>query len=158
MKRLFILSFLIIPMLMGFPAHADFQKGLKAYDNKDYATALKEFTPLAKQGDADAQYILGVMYDKGQGVTQDYKAAVKWYRLAAEQGDASAQFNLGIMYANSQGVIQDYSRAHMWWNIAASQGHKAARRNRNVVERKMPPAQIAEAQRMAREWVEKRQK
>mgnify|MGYP006114862609 CR=1 FL=1 len=70
---------------------ADFQKGLTAAQSGDYATALREWEPLAKQGDADAQYYLGVMDANGQGVPQDYKTAVKWFKLAAEQGNAYAQ-------------------------------------------------------------------
>ena len=65
---------------------ADFYKGLTAAQRGDYATALREWTPLAKRGDADAQYNLGQMHRKGEGVPQDYKTAVKWYTLAAEQG------------------------------------------------------------------------
>ena len=65
---------------------ADYQKGLTAAQSGDFATALREWTPLAKQGDAFAQFNLGLMYDNGQGVPQDYKTAVKWYKLAAEQG------------------------------------------------------------------------
>ena len=59
---------------------------------------LDELRALADQGDVDAQFNLGVMYDNGEGVPQDYAEAVRWYRLAAEQGNASAQFNLGSMY------------------------------------------------------------
>ena len=73
----------------------DFDKGLTAAQSGDYATALREWTPLAEQGNAAAQTNLGVMYDNGQGVPQDYAAAVRWYRLAAEQGYAAAQSNLG---------------------------------------------------------------
>ena len=80
---------------------------MTAYKSGDYATALREWTPLAKQGNADAQFDLGVMYELGQGVPQDGKTAVKWYRLAAEQGLADAQFNLGVMYAEGRGVPQD---------------------------------------------------
>jgi TPR repeat protein len=75
---------------------ADFQKGLTAHESGDYATALRSWKPLAKQGNTDAQFLLGAMYDNGQGVPQNYKTAVKWYTLAAKQGDALAQFNLGL--------------------------------------------------------------
>ena len=110
---------------------ADSQKGVAAYKSGDYATALREWTPLAKQGDASAQSILGVMYDKGLGVPQDYKTAMKWYTLVAEQGDADAQNNLGWMYDQGKGVLQDYVRAHMWYNIATSSGNsKNASKNR----------------------------
>ena len=79
---------------VGVSESADYQNGLTAYGSGDYATALREWTPLAEQGDASAQYKLGWMYDNGIGVSQDYKTAVKWYRLAAKQGDAFAQYLL----------------------------------------------------------------
>ena len=84
---------------VGTGCGPDFDKGVAATQSGDFATALGEFRPLAEQGDADAQYNLGVMYEKGKGVPQNYKTAVKWYRLSAEQGYASAQGNLGRMYA-----------------------------------------------------------
>ena len=65
-----------------------------SYEKGDYETALREFKPLAEQGGAYAQYNLGQMYRRGQGVPHNYQTAVKWYRLAAEQGNAYAQFNL----------------------------------------------------------------
>ncbi len=90
------------------PAHAaDFSVGYEAYQRGDYATALRIFRQLADQGDIDAQFILGTLYDVGQGVTQDYAAAIRWYRKAADQGNAKAQSNLGIMYDNVLGETQD---------------------------------------------------
>ena len=74
MKNLTATLCLTIAVLLGsarMSASADFQKGVAAAKNGDYATALREWTPLAEQGHASAQYNLGVMYDKGQGVTQD---------------------------------------------------------------------------------------
>jgi len=127
MNRLLILPVLLFTLLVGNPASsADWEKGLTAYNRDDYATALREWTPLAKQGDARAQYNLGVMYDNGQGVSQDYKTAVKWYKLAAEQGYAPAQFNLGFMYDEGQGVPQDYKTAVKWYRLAAEQGNYSA--------------------------------
>jgi TPR repeat protein len=73
---------------VGVSESADFQKGITAYDSGDYETALREFESLAEQGDAYAQYKLGVMYDNGDGVSQDYKTAKKWVKLAAEQGSS----------------------------------------------------------------------
>ena len=107
---------------------------------------------------AVAQYNLGVMYDNGQGVPQDYKTAVKWYTLAAEQGTAVAQYNLGTMYALGNGVIQDNVYAHMWLNIAASSGNKMASKNREIVAKRMTPADISAAQNLARECVRKKYK
>ncbi len=137
---------------------ADFQKGVTAYNKKDYATALREWKPLAKQGNFSAQYLLGVMYRKGQGVPRDHKTAVKWLKLAAEQGDANAQLNLGLMYGDGAGVIQDNVYAHMWWNIAASSGDKDASENRDIVANRMTPSQIETAQKLARECVRKKYK
>jgi hypothetical protein len=74
---------------------ADYKKGYAAYESGDFATALREWTSLAEQGDSNSQTFLGRMYDEGKGVPQDYKTAVKWYSLAAEQGSAGAQSNLG---------------------------------------------------------------
>ena len=107
----------------------------------------------AEQGDSDAQSILGIMYDDGQGVVQDYKEAAKWYRLAAEQGDSDAQYNLGLLYFNGQGVVQDYKLAHMWLNIAATDGDEVASKGRETVARKMSSEDVSKAQDMAREWV-----
>ncbi len=107
---------------------ADLEKGLIAYTNGDYATALREWTPLAEQGYADAQHNLGVMYSNGNGVPQDFKTAVKWYTRAAEQGNAGAQLNLGAMYGNGQGVIRDDVYAHLWFNIASSLGNEVAKK------------------------------
>ncbi len=68
---------------------------------------------------------------------------------------AVAQFSLGVMYSKGQGVPQDYVQAHMWVNLAAAQGLEAARNNRDLASKQMPPAQLAEAQRLAREWKRK---
>ena len=79
---------------------ADYQKGWDAYVKEDYATALREWKPLAEQGHARAQFMLGAMYEFGLGLPQNNKIAVKWYRLAAEQGNADAQHKLGLTYQN----------------------------------------------------------
>jgi TPR repeat protein len=130
MNRLLILPVLLLTLLVGTPAFsADFQKGVTAYESGDYATALREWYPLAEQGSAGAQFNLGVMYEKGQGVPQDDKTAVKYYRLAAEQGDAVAQFNLGVTYYVGQGVLQDYKTALKWYRLAAEQGYASAQYN-----------------------------
>jgi hypothetical protein len=119
---------------------------------QDYAAAAKWYRRAAEQGNAGAQYNLGVMYYQGRGVPQDDAAAAKWYRLAAEQDYASAQRNLGVMYYNGQGVPQDYIQAHIWFNLAASEGDDKSREVRDLVAKIMTPDQIAEAQRLAREW------
>jgi TPR repeat protein len=119
-QQLALLLALIVPAL------ADFQAGLEAYQRGDYATALKEWQPVAEKGDANAEYNLGLLYAKGQGVPQDYKQAVEWYRKAAVQGVAAAQFNLGVIYANGQGVPVNPEEAAKWFTMASQKGVSAA--------------------------------
>ena len=83
----------------------------------------------AEQGDASAQYNLGIMYDHGQGVPQDYAQAALCYRKAAEQGYAPAQSNLGAAYYEGQGVPRDYAQAAAWFHKAAVQGDATAQFN-----------------------------
>ena len=108
----------------------DFDKGLAAYKSGDYATALGEFRPLAEQGHADAQTMLGNQYFVGRGVPQDDKTAVKWYTLAAEQGNANAQYRLGEIYELGHwGVRQSFNTALKWYNLGAEQGNPCAQYN-----------------------------
>jgi uncharacterized protein len=126
---------------------------------QDYSEAAEWYRKAAEQGVAAAQHNLGVMYDNGQGVVQDDAEAVMWYRKAAAQRHAPAQHNLGVMYADGRGVPQDYVQAHMWFSLAVarftaseSEDRKKAIRDRDRVAAKMTAAQIAEAERLAREW------
>ena len=133
MNKLFI-TLLLGLSLISYPSWgADFDKGLAAYKRGDLATALRELTPLAEQGNAGAQYYLAQMYRRGDGVLQDYKTAVKWYRLAAEQGYAKAQYNLAWMYEDGKGVLQDYKTAVKWYRLAAEQGYAKAQTNLGVM-------------------------
>ena len=131
---------------------------------QDYTKALKWYRMAAEHGIPEAQHNLGLMYQKAQGVPQNYTEAVKWYRRAAEQGLPEAQFNLGSMYYNGQGVPQDYILAHMWLNLAASRYPASVKKDlndavnyRGIVDSLMTPAQIAEAERLAREWKPKKE-
>ena len=99
------LSLAVLLGSAGMSWSADFQKGAAAAQRGDFATALREWKPLAEQANASAQFNLGVMYRDGQGVPQEYKTAVKWFKLAAEQGLADAQTNLGAMFGMGTGVI-----------------------------------------------------
>ena len=119
---------------------------------QDYSEAAKWYRLSAEQGQEIAQSNLGNMYDQGQGVPQDYTEALKWFRLAAEQGDDQAQFNLYIMYDKGQGVPQNVVLAHMWVNLAAAQGVERAIKSLIKLEERMTKEQLAEAQRLAREW------
>ncbi len=126
-------------------------------DGMAFAKAVKWYRKAAEQGNALAQSSLGIFYSTGRGVPQDDAEAVGWWRKAAEQGDAKSQYNLGTTYANGPGVPQDYAQAHMWYNLAASslppgEDRDQSVKNRNSVAEKMTPAQICEAQKLAREW------
>ena len=85
------LALLVLTGCQSYPLRED------AKAHRDAAAEFKRIRPLAEQGDAGAQYRLGVMYQLGWGVTKDYKEAIRWYRRVAEQGDADAQKILGNM-------------------------------------------------------------
>ena len=124
--------------------------------DKPATQELADLRASAEAGEAQAQYNLGVRYTVGEGVPQDYVEAVAWYRRAAEQGHAAAQFNLGGRYGTGEGVPQDYVEAHMWLNLAASRSSGEQRERvvtaRDAVAERMTPADLSEAQRLAREW------
>ncbi len=113
-------------IVCGFAHSESIEDASSALQRGDFATALRLARPLAERGDAEAQFALGSLYFKGQGVTQDYREAAKWYRLGAEQGKAAAQTALGSMYFRGQGVARDYQEAARWYRLAAEQGNAAA--------------------------------
>jgi TPR repeat protein len=189
-----ILATNILVLSFAVPTAAgSLDDGRAAYAHGDFATAERLFRSLAEHGNAIAQYNLGIMYYKGEGVPQSYPHAVFWYRHAAWQGDASAQLslglmcykgqgtlqnytealtwfrkaadqgsaeaqiNLGAMYANGQGEPADFIHAHMWLSLAAAKSETRAVKLRDIVAAKMTAAQIAEAQKLAREWMPTKQ-
>jgi uncharacterized protein len=126
---------------------------------RDYAEAMKWHRKAADQGNGNAQFHLGFMYDHGRGMPQSSAEAAKWYRLAANQGIAIAQFKLGIMYHDGQGLPRDYVQAHMWFNLAVlhfpaseTEDRDEAIKAREFIASKMTSAEIAEAEKLAREW------
>jgi len=187
MSLRFPIAVVLSIVCLAVPAWADYKAGEDAYNRGDFATALREWRPLAEQGDALAQYNLGVLYRKGRGVPQDdvqarqwyekaaaqgqakaqynlgtlylngggvpkdYQQALRWFRMAADQGEALAQTKIGIMYDDGQGVPHDFVQAHKWYNLAATNGDKPAAELRDALAKQMTPAQIAEAQQLARE-------
>ena len=122
----FSVALVLLIVYLVVPAWADFQAGVDANTREDYATALREWRPLAEKGDALAQYHLGVLYRKGRGVSQDDVQAHRWYAKSAAQGQAKAQFNLGTLYFNGEGVPKDYQQALRWFRLAADQGEALA--------------------------------
>jgi len=119
---------------------------------KNYREAAHWYRKAALQGDAMAQFNLGFMYEKGWGVPKNYREAFRWYRKAADTGHAKAQGNLGVMYASARGVPKDNVQAYMWMSLAAVAGNKIAAENLEILEKRMTPAQVAKAQKMAAKW------
>ena len=189
MKRL-VLAITLLAVL-GTPAWAGSNecKDAFALRDRDYDRALSECQRMARQGNAGAQVILGMLYEEGRGgylpnygkaakwyrqaaehgipeaqwslarlyvlgrgVLQDYAEAIKWYERAAEKDYDFAQWDLGKMYRDGKGVPQNYVLAHMWLNLTAAKGWRVAAEERDDLVKLMTAAQIAEAQRLAREW------
>lgn len=123
-----------------------------AYIRKDYASAFRGLSLLAEQGNAKAQYGLGLMYANGQGVAKDEQQAYFWFRKAAEQGDASAQHSLGDMYSFGEGVPKDEQQAYFWWLLASAKGDESAKKNMGISEKTLPPQPRVQAQADARHW------
>lgn len=120
---------------------------------KDPAEAAKWWRLAADKGLPEAQCFLAKAYMRGEGVPKDDAEAAKLLRKAAEQGDAEAQFGLGLFHVSGQAVAKDNVEAYKWLNLAAAQGHKEAPKMREICERRMTPDQIAEAQRLSREFI-----
>ncbi len=127
-----------------------------AEDAKKMAQAnLEQFDAqkkLADNGNADAQSYLGYCYDTGKGVTVDYLEGAKWYRKAADQNQINAQFNLGNCYHFGWGVATNDVEAVKWFNLASAQGDEPSKKILSVIEQKMTPEQIAQAQQLSSEF------
>jgi len=132
----------------------------RVYDTGDYEKAAKLYTPLAQDGNAEAQYVLGMMYRAGRGVPHDYIEAKKWYMLAAEQGHPIAQFYLGWIYVKGKGVPKDITKGYMWLDIAIANASDEVKKefivDRDSVAASMTAAQISSAQKLARKCAAKK--
>jgi TPR repeat protein len=128
----FSITLVLSIVCLATPAWADFEADMKAYKGSDYATALREWQPLAEQGDANAQFNLGMLYTKGLGVQQDYGQARQWFEKAAAQGLARAHFYLGVLHARGEGVPPDYVHAQSY-ERAIAQGYARAQFNLGVL-------------------------
>jgi TPR repeat protein len=146
----YVLSVLVF--VAAIASAADFAAGLAAYQKGDYLTAAKEWRPLAEEGDAADQYNLGLLYLDGHGVPQDSAEAVKWLKRSAEQGYTEAQHDLGALYGSGKGVKRDYVEAYKWMNICAAKGNGGCVAQRDLIAKKLKPAQITQAQRLATEF------
>jgi len=156
-----ISTLLFVILLFGAgTTRAAFGDGLSrataAYSRGDYVRAANELSPLALRGNAQAQTLLGFMYENGFGVPQAYDAAADLYQRAAVQGDPFAQSRLGLIYDKGHGVPQNAILSYKWLDLAAAHATKRERdyylRLRNAVASKMSSIQIVEGQRLALIW------
>lgn len=137
----------------------DLEEFGEAFYKGQYTVAFRLLRPVAERGDPSAQNTLAGMYARGIGTSKDYAEALKWYRLSAEQGNAAALEPLGAIYEKGLGVPPDYVEAHTWYELATDrtideEDQNRTAKNRDNVAEKMTPAQVAEAQKLAREWDE----
>ena len=168
--------------ISAIPALADLEAGKRAYEQRDYTTALKELKRLAEQGNAEAQALLGLMYNLGRGVPLDVDQAMKWFKAAADQGNAEGQCRLGSLYLKTdkaqglrllklsaeQGFADAYLmlglaymnlsapldlvQADRWLQLAAAGGDPLAAKQRAHAEGQMTPDQVAKAWLLAAAW------
>ena len=144
------------------PAMADaLSDATRVYNTGDYEQDAKLYRPLAEKGNAEAQYVLGMMYRAGRGVERDNKEARKWYQLAAEQGHPIAQFYLGWMHARGKGIPQDLVKAYMWVSIAIANVSNDGAKKEFIVDRdslaaSMTADQVARAQELSKKCTAKK--
>ena len=135
MSRCLIFGFTLMLLtgpLSSDASAADLETGIRALQEGDYTAALYEFQTLADAGVANAEFMVGVMYENGYGVAADLTLSAKWYRRAAERGLASAQYNLSVFHQLARGVELDLSEAVRLSRLAAEKGHAAAQTNLGV--------------------------
>jgi TPR repeat protein len=139
-------------------ARAQNNLGLRYSIGQDDREAVKWYRKAADQGYAEAQYTLGRMYYKGQGMEKDDEEAVKWYRKVAEQGYPFGQNKLGLMYWEGEGVPQDFVTAYAWVDIATTNGNPFSKTLKGSFAQNMTPKQIAKAEALVKKMAAKNPK
>jgi len=119
LKPYFKPFFVILICLFSKISFADFDKGLKEYNNGNYESALNIWEPLAKEGVSNAQYNVGLMYHNGLGTKQDFEQAFKWLLKSSEQGNLNSIRLISTMYALGNGIKKDFIKSYMWAKIGA---------------------------------------
>ena len=120
---------------------------------QNYSQATDWFRKAAEQGDAYAQYNLGLMYFNGEGLPQNYSQAASWFRKAGTQGHSDSLNNLGLGYEFGQYGAKNLVLAHFFYNLAAVSGDKQNKENRDRITLQLTSAQLNEAQELASKWV-----
>ncbi|WP_419904804.1 tetratricopeptide repeat protein [Kiloniella sp.] len=152
------LTILLLSITFAFPTFADtIEEAKAAVKRQDYETAFTLYLPLADQGVDEAQYALGEMYSKGFGTEQNVEVATEWFEKAAEQGHLLAQLQAGRIYFL---ITEDLVKAHKWLNVISERKIEGAKKlqlkaaqMRNDIAKEMTPEQIAEAEKLAENWL-----
>ena len=128
MLKHFVLTFIIFFSYNTSQA-AELEDGFQAFTTGNYEQALRLWLPLAEEDNADAQYNLGILYQKGLGVEKNPKTAFIWYKRASANGHTDAMYNLGIMYDKGRVIYRSPKDALKWWKKAAELGNASAQYN-----------------------------
>ena len=160
MKQWFRICLIAAGLVAAGAAHGQSRvdRGLAAYGEGDYGTALELWLQEARGGNVIAQNNVAILYDRGQGVEKDSGKAFHWYRKAAEQGHSHAQYNLGRMYDNGEGVERDQVLAFKWFTLAALSGRNEFVRNRINYAKLLDEGDIARAELLAAGWLAERKR
>lgn len=135
----------------GAALAGDLETGNAAFEHGDFPTALKLLTPLAQQGDVEAEIDVGAMYLAGNGVAKDHLQAGKWFLAAARTGNIGGEVDIGGLFASGDGIQKNYVLGYMWFDLAAAQGSAAAADYRSHVAAEMMPEQIERAEAMGKQ-------
>jgi len=135
-----------------------YQEGVAAYSQGNFSVAFEKFKTVAEHGHVQAEYYVGIMYLKGQGISKNEKEAGVWLGKAAERGHVEAQENMGLIYAKGLGVERNWVQAAKWFSVAAASGKETAANNKKVIEIHMPPDKVAEGNLLAQQWLEEHRK
>ena len=120
---------LLLLLVSGSVSADEWKMATEAYRNEDYTAALSIWQRLAEEGDRDAQYAVGVIHYKGQGVRKELETALEWFQKAADHGHPDAMFNLGVAAWEGKGLPKSYATAVKWWKKAAAKGDPASQYN-----------------------------
>ena len=146
----------VVLWALAAPARAGYQAGLEAYEAGRHDLALEEFRSLAERGDAQAEFMLGVMYHYGKGVPRDDVLAAIWFFKAARKGNANGQLAIGSLHVRGEGVRRDLVKAHMWLTLAAESEIPGLQQQavllRDDAARSMPPRDVERARRLAADF------
>lgn len=153
MRKNILISIVSLTLICSI-AKADFNDGVVFYTMGDYEKAFSTMKSLAEVSEhAYAQYYLGMMYMKGQGLQQDYKTASYWFRKAAEKGIPQAQYKLGDLYYKGRGVPKDYEFSYVWFSVGASHKHKLSINSINKAKEKLSKEELKEADKLIATYI-----